>query len=467
MKFLKKILIIPISILLLTSCNNNVGGNNNNNIEQKLHLQHKLSQKDLEITNKFSNNPVWIKHLQLSDKYLKNNQELPILLGSGYDSRTNMSKGDSCLVNHGDPSAMHITNETGEVHFENTTDSDTISSMVNAGLSISAGVGWFSGSAGASYARSTTSSRQSLSLIYWATRNGTVSFDIKDFGNTALTPGAQDLLTKGGGLDAFTTACGDSFVKAAQIGSLLLVNVRVEFASLSDRTEFETHLQAKAMSMASIKAAFEASNAEIKKHAYILVTAQQFGGDTSRLAEVLGHDDGKGYPIVECAAQNFDKCNEMISGVIEYSKIYFANSVDFKHPDNLIMFNHRIKLYKDIQVKAELPVLSKDEIAAKEYIISTIKNDKEMLKYLQSYRNQPIVPLLDPDDVMDLDHAILTYQDLIKEYDKYQIVDSCYGDTLELEKLCISAAAQVKNMHESGIYKSYIDVAKNLASTLL
>ena len=129
-KYLKMFLQLRLGVLMLsilavnTACNNSIGSASNKN-------------------NQLQHNELWQHHLKLHNKYLNSNQEMPIHMGDGFDARTGMSKGDNCLVNYRDPSAMHISNQRVEAHFDSASDSSAISSMIGASLSGKANYGIF------------------------------------------------------------------------------------------------------------------------------------------------------------------------------------------------------------------------------------------------------------------------------------------------------------------------------------
>jgi len=191
-KHLKMFLQLKLGMLMLTilaintACNNSIGSNTSNKNNQNV--------ESLNIADLLQHNELWQHHLELNNKYLHSNQEMPIHMGDGFDARTGMSKGDNCLVNYRDPSAMHISNQRVEAHFDSASDSSTISSMIGASLSGKANYGIFSASANAQYARNISDTRQSVHFTYWQTANADVTFDVQEFGNDALRPSAKELL---------------------------------------------------------------------------------------------------------------------------------------------------------------------------------------------------------------------------------------------------------------------------------
>lgn len=54
---------------------------------------------------------------------------------------------------------------------------------------------------------------------------------------------------------------------------------------------------------------------------------------------------------------------------------------------------------------------------------------------------------------------------MIKEYDNYDIIKSCYGDTNNIDKLCLDAATHVKDMHNK--YQEYIGTAERISKIIV
>lgn len=466
-----KMFLLSTTVLVSTvvSCTNNIGSGSNT----------KSNSNNAEAL-KYQDNSLVQNYLQREIKYLKNNQEMPIHLGDAFDSRTGMSKGDNCLANYNDPAAIHVSNQRAIIHFTSATDTSTVSSMIGASISGKADFGVFSSSMSASYSRENSDTRQDMNFTYWQSENADVTFDVSGLGNNALRPDAKSLLVDGGGLDEFHKVCGDSFIKSAQIGAILFANVAVHFENSMDRSTFQASIKGKALSIGGVEAAIESVKSKMTGSYRIDVSAIQIGGDVSKFGQVFAaHADTVtgNYAITDCAEGKFNRCTEMINDVLTYAGQVLPTAVDFKKPDNLHIYNYGEKLYDDLGVHAKLPALTESELIAKRYLVSTITHDREMLQYLQTYEKQTsffdkglnqnvpgIYTQIDGLTKKKFDKTVQKYQAMIEEYKNYEIVDSCYGDTNDLDRRCTSAAEQVKAMHEDS--QDFIDFANHMADTV-
>lgn len=464
-KFLYSTGILTLFSMLL-SCNNNIGSSDN-----KLH-------SNLSPANQLQNNILWQQHQSIHDNYLKNTMEPPILMGHGLDNRTGIDTGVNCMANYNDPSAVTISNPRATIDFSGTTDSDTVAELINTGLSGKANFGLYSASIAAKYARSSSNSRQSLHFNYLQTMAADASYIVPSLGNNALRPEAKDLLVNGGGMDTFSQVCGNSFIQSANRGAVLLVDVAIEFANADSKNEFAANTNVKAMGIGGIALAFSKNVNISTAKATLVVKAMQLGGDATKLALIFGKsgDDGN-YNVINCTAQDITGCNKIISEVVYYAQNTLANSVDFKKSDTLYTFSYVDTPYKKIGIKAELPALTLVEQKANAYIADSIIQDRKMLDYLQSYQRQiyhyynssyetsSLMMLLKPQTVDLMNQAITDYGSMIHEYDKYDIIDACYGDTLDLEHRCLLAADHIKNLHDK--YAQIIKFANLMATAFI
>lgn len=192
------------------------------------------------------------------------------------------------------------------------------------------------------------------------------------------------------------------------------------------------------------------------------------GGNVSNFARIFGEKSASGYALTECANGVFSRCADMITGVIDYAKDtqngFPASIENFSKPDKLQIYQYAEKYYKDIGVHAEPLILPDSVIPDKEFLVTTITHDRRMLEYLKAYQQQSMMVNIDALTQDWLKKATENYQALIDEYDNYDIVDACYGDTNNIAERCHSAVSQVKAMHSR--YQKYIDSSEKLATVV-
>ncbi|MCC2625520.1 MAG: hypothetical protein K0R14_1393 [Burkholderiales bacterium] len=385
-------------------------------------------------------------------------------LGYGFDDRTGVAKGASCLVNATDPSAIVLSNPQGSIDFSDTISSQEMGDLLNTSISGNADFGIFSASVAANYTRDSTDTRRSINFNYLQTMSADAFFQVQGIGNDILSPAAKSILAQGN--DAFTNACGNSIVQSAKEGAVLMVTVSIQFANASSKERFEGEASGSISGIGSIKGAFEHSEQSSTQNATFAVKAYQVGGDPTKLAKIFGNPDPQGqYNIVKCNATNLDSCQDIINDVIGYAQHDFETSVNFKDQSTLYTYEVDSNQYAALGVQTSLTPLTPDEQAAKNYLTTTITQDRQMLSYLNAYQQQSFYNT-DVDDITkrNVTQAIKDYTTMISNYDNFNIINSCYGDTNKINTECISAANQVKSMRS--MYQTSIYVGNTLALTI-
>lgn len=393
-----------------------------------------------------------------------------IALANGFDSRTGWSTETSaCLAGGDDPSKITIANPHAQIDFSNTISSDTVANLLHTSVSGKVNMGVFSASVSAKYARDSQENRQKITFNYLQSIGADATFKTNGLGKNILSDDAKILLE--GGNDVFTEVCGDSFISSAKVGAVLLTDVSIEFANASFKEKFDGSAKGKILGIGSISGEFSQFNKENHSSAIMTIRVAQLGGDSTKLARIFGkpEPDGHGYnwynPVL-CNESNILSCQKIINEVIGYAQNEFEPGVNFKDMSTLYMFDYNSKLYSKLGVTAQLPILTESENAAREYLTDTITQDRRMLQYLQAYQRQDFYnTMLDYVTRDMIQKAITDYQKMINEYNNYQILDSCYGDTANINTRCIYAANQVKQMHDK--YNESIYHANRLSETIV
>ncbi len=441
-----KLIFTKLSILLfifVSSCDNHVGSTGKNPLQE---------QRD-----------------KIIQGYFDNNAEPAVHLGYGIDDRTGIvanggGRVNNCLVNENEPNNIIDSNPIAYLNFSNSIDSDTLSAALNTSISGKASFGMFSGSLNASYARAVADTRESLHFHYLQTMSEDVSYKIPTVGNNVLNKDAQDLLKQG--MQSFTNVCGNSFVKAAKRGAVLLVDVSIEFNNAEDKMKFAAGMNAKAMSIGQVGIAFSNEKDSTTKNASFVMRALQLGGDGSGLADIFVPPDKDGnYPIKKCET-DFSTCSNVINQVINYAQNKFPNSVDFNKESTIYTFNYATMKYKDLGIQAILPKFSDKIKDAVQYLTTTLDHDNKMYNYLKAYKAQWFYNSIDTGTKKDMEQAVQTYEYIINDTIKnHKVLYSCYGNLDDTEAKCLQARQEVEDLHKKA--KESIDFAENMANTIV
>jgi hypothetical protein len=464
----KKTLVLAATSLALASC---IGHSNSNSSNlQPVVTQNTKSNtmaQLLEMNKKHLVSNSMLTKFEEKVNLLSNNYETPVRVGYGFDGRTGMSNGYSCLANSDDPNSISISNPEGTVNFSSNVSSSLVSDLLSVHVDGNLNIGVFSASVAASYARDAVDTRNTLNFNYFQTIGADAIYNLHNvIGNDILSKSAQNLLASG--MDKFTSICGDSVIQSAKVGAVLVVDVAIQFSSSSLKQKFEGSANGSFLGIGSVAGKFTDEQDNLTKGATLLVKAYQRGGDPTKLANIFGNPDPQGsYNIVKCGPKDIQRCQDMINDIISYAQHDFQTNVNFKNQDTLYTYQYNVKAYTRLGVEAKLPVLTPEQQAARDYLTTSITQDREMLNYLRTYVNQSFFNDGNVDYVSqnNMKQAIKDYTTMINEYNNYDILDSCYGDTENINTRCVYAASQVKSMRNR--YIDSINFAHRMAITIV
>lgn len=107
--------------------------------------------------------------------------------------------------------------------------------------------------------------------------------------------------------------CGDEFVQRVDLGALLLLNARLEFRDFTTRTDIEEFLKLSFL-MFSKTFSFSQHTEDFKESTTITVDGVQFGGDPSKLEEVLAQVRTR-----TCKLSTADQCGDIMGRLVSYA----------------------------------------------------------------------------------------------------------------------------------------------------
>lgn len=107
--------------------------------------------------------------------------------------------------------------------------------------------------------------------------------------------------------------CGDEFVQRVDLGALLLLSARLEFRDFTTRTDIEEFLELSFLTF-STTASFSHHTQDFKEATTITVEGVQFGGDPSKLEEVLTQVRTR-----TCKLSTADQCADIMARLVSYA----------------------------------------------------------------------------------------------------------------------------------------------------
>ncbi|MEN9945615.1 MAG: hypothetical protein RLZZ293_1, partial [Pseudomonadota bacterium] len=123
----------------------------------------------------------------------------------------------------------------------------------------------------------------------------------------------------------FYNSCGDSYVSGGTAGITLLVNVKLKFNSVQDKTSF-TQSASASYGLASLKEAVSKMSSSTTEHGSIEVRAIQLGGSPEQLSNIFSTQDSN-KAFYNCSFTDTSACTSIIDNVIKYAKGDLANQM--------------------------------------------------------------------------------------------------------------------------------------------
>lgn len=399
-------------------------------------------------------------------------KERKLELGNGFDSRTGMVtalNSDACMASSSLPDNQKyiFSNPQGDISWTRIYTAADIGNMLGVSIEGGADFGIFSASVAGKYTRETIDTRHTLHFNYAQSASMDAKYNITGLGSQILSTAAKGLLEAG--MNDFTQICGDSVVRTAKVGAMLLVDVAVEFQNHDLKAKFEGEAKGSIVGIGYIAGSATDFSKTNNTMSTIKVSVHQFGGDVSKLSEIFGKPDMNGnYNITGCDTRDgasMSKCTKFINDVMNYGNSTFKDSITFKDLKKLYTYDYTISKYSQMGISVSLPLLTDEQKTAREYLKDTITQDRMTLQYLKDFQKQSFYNV--EVDIVTKDYinkAISDYKNMISEYNNYQIIDSCYGDTANINTHCVYAYNEVKKMREK--YKSSINIARTLSYTI-
>lgn len=454
------------SLFAITSCNNNAGGTASHGVKSD---NTKLSVQEIQWNEKFKNNKLWQKYLatQMNNSVKSTQTDIPVILAQAFDSRTGIGKSFSCMLDADNPNNIKFSNPTSQASVFVSASASDISDMLNTGIDGKFNFGRVEASANSKYIQNIMDTSRSLGFNYWFAFSGDMTFGLKGkLGNNALSEDARDILIHGGGLSAFLATCADSYVDNAKVGGLLLFSAKILFNSHSDLEQATTQMGVRDIALGHLKGYLDKVHQDIRQNMTIQIHAYQVGGDFRQLGKIFAAKDVHGnYAVTSCSLDDWDSCAHIIDAAISYAAEELPKQIDIHNQETLYVYSPHVMKYRDIGIQAELNPLTPEEQNARNDIIANINHDKAMLSYLQAYQKQPFIPNVTYTTQQLLIKTIASYQDMIQEYDNYDLISSCYGDIMRLHDRCLYADQEVKDLHTK--YKKFIDFANQISGTIV
>jgi hypothetical protein len=231
------------------------------------------------------------------------------ILGQGYDNKKEQFVGKCLKLDTSKTLYTHAPSAL--IKFDRSLTSSELQTTLGFAAGGRAKYGVVSFSAAANFTRDAAASQYSETTTYSASytfKNAT----LKDF---ELQTFAEE--TRGSD-EKFRTTCGDEYVEQVRLGAVLLINMRLEFASIAEKQRFSAKFRVDGPAFGAFAEAEKASQ-EFRDSASVVISAFQLGGDVTRLSTVFGAMVGQQYAVMVCSMKNLAACSAVWNNALLYA----------------------------------------------------------------------------------------------------------------------------------------------------
>lgn len=210
--------------------------------------------------------------------------------------------------------------------------------------------------------------------------------------NSILTPGRKKQLQNDP--RAIYEFCGDGFISEVEYGASLLVSLRFQFLTETDKNEFNQKVNIDYDGgVLKLKSENEYKNLSnrIKETGQVILEAQQIGGNDSGLLDIISEQ------MPSCSMKNLEQCMQVMNGVLQYAGRLKTNFDSAPATEDIAkkwdVIDYTMTDYQDLRksdaynfFNVELPEISKDFMDLRNLLIKEWIANRTVLAEAQRYK---------------------------------------------------------------------------------
>ncbi len=355
------------------------------------------------------------------DRIVKKFQDPAPSLGQGYSTDMQMMAPFSCY------SAGNVTTTPGGsavVYFDNSVSFEKVQRELNIDVKASVGIGPFSSSASAEYARFIEQDQYSQSFYYLEkVFLPTEVWNPKDYGPKILNPIGQGAY--GDSHQQFRTVCGDQIITQMNVGISLYVTMKILFSSYYDKQTFQANFNANYGDIASLSVAVQNMVSQYNLNGEVEVSAFQQGGNPVQLPQIFAKG-ANGYYVTSCSLQDLSACQLTIDGVLSYAQNNLPNqtSTGIGAPLSFIMEPAEM-----LAINTGTSVVNSTVTAARKKIGEVYQKQEEYYSFVNDLLQSPNFNTLPPGTISRLTTEFENLQNNTQQFKDPQSGGyACYAD---------------------------------------
>jgi hypothetical protein len=179
----------------------------------------------------------------------------------------------------------------------------------------------------------------SMSINYYQFVQSEVTMEMGFGPAGALT---QDGLRAYGPVDnpnpRFGLICGDLFVSSYKVGAQLLLTIKLQFNSHTEKESFSAKFGVNFGSFLSISTDIQKTISQTNSSGSMTILGYQSGGNPAELSKILNSSCGSSYCAGTCSMQKLSDCNAAVNGLLKYAMGNFPAQVNIQDVRTLSAF---------------------------------------------------------------------------------------------------------------------------------
>lgn len=302
---------------------------------------------------------------------LNNNSTKVLAPGVGFSADTQQLVDQICYQVNG----TIVGAPSSDVQLSTAFSFTDFESQLGISIDASGGFGMFAGGGAFDYLRNIKDTSYSMSLNYYEISSAEIAIQFNGIGaENVLNPSGMSFYNNGTD-PLFGIWCGDYIVTSYESGAMLLMGMKLEFASSFEKEQFTASAGTSFGDIFSASGKVQSVVQSLGLKGQVTLQAYQVGGEPNELSQILSKDSSGSFYILTCDLQNMNACTSAASGLLSYAQGSFSSQFSFSPQNNIYSLNNKFD-YKPIAM-FELntpPSLVTPEVTAARTLLAEVYN---------------------------------------------------------------------------------------------
>ncbi len=180
----------------------------------------------------------------------------------------------------------------------------------------------------------------------------------------------------------FRLICGDMFISSFKVGAQLVLSMKLQFSSHTEKESFAAKFGVGYGSFVSISTDIQKVINQTNSSGSMTILAYQSGGNPAELAKILNSSCGSNYCAATCSMQRLTDCNSAVNGLLNYAINKFPSQVDLQDIRTLSSFPlgfAKLQSIKWIGLETSPTYVTKDVVSTRQILADKLLENQYYL----------------------------------------------------------------------------------------